>query len=316
MEKPWIYTTNFILTATEDSFANAIQISGFHTSALHVAGATDAAILALYTAYLPLDTNLNNTYAKWKAQTGTQKGNTLSFKQLLGQLTAKVNDWDSAVQRVHAKGNGAYLAIFPKGHGPFQSGTQIDRKSAVNALASALSNPALAAVKTDVTNFYTALNAAQTAKNDAFQTTDNQSDSVRVTVQAMATQQFANFGTLLTKYVATPTKVDSFFDLEHIRNHQQTDFSHTLAAEQVFFIAKRTVEATDTVRIFNTGETTLRFFVGATKKSTADTLYFDIAPGTNTTIPVTKLGDIANHHFLFAQNLDDLSEGSYELELL
>ncbi|MBY0426084.1 MAG: hypothetical protein K2Q22_10640, partial [Cytophagales bacterium] len=316
MNKPWIYTTNFILSACENNFANAIRLSAFHLSALHVASASDAAILAMYNTYLPLDTSLVTAYGKWKTQEGSQKGSTLSFAQLLNGLTNKLNAWDPAIQSVYVKTSSAYKAIFPKGRKPFQTGTQDERKAAVAALANALTGiTALATTRTDVVNYLNLLNTAQTGKYEANQQTNNFSDAVRAAILTMATQQFANFGALINKYPSTPTKVDTFFDLDNIRSHQQTDFTHTLAPGKTYVIAKRTVKATDSIRIFNTGDTVIRFYFGETQKSAPGTVFVDSQPGTNVIVPVSQLGDIAHAHYFISANQDEQLEGSFEVEL-
>ena len=153
--KQWSYFQNPFLNAVKRNYKQAIHVSTFTDSRLQ-AKQTDEFYGPLHVQYHPYHVNFVNAYNAWKSQGGVQKGATLSVDQLLKLLSpTKINAWDLAVMNVYAKGSPEYLAIFPQGHKPFQTGQKDQRINAVQQLVTALTGKApLAATLADVNTFY------------------------------------------------------------------------------------------------------------------------------------------------------------------
>jgi len=337
----WSYLINPFLAATVNSYANTQRISTFHLAALNASAQTDPYFAPLATAYLSVHEAFENAYSAFLAQNISQQGSGLSLTNLLEDGTANINSWDAAIQAVFAKGSNGYKTLFAHGHAPFHQGAQLDRINAVKAfrdlldlnnvaaytppvcLSASLLNgltaaqlAALTAVYDQAAAYYTNLKTAYDNKNNAQLITGNHSTAAETARIDVCDVQFLNLCTLTAKYYLQPTLAGDYFDLENIRTHAQTDFTHLVKPVSVYTIAQRTLAATDQVRINNNGPSVLRFYVGNTKDAAIGTTFIEVPAGANTDYAASALGDVTNNHFIIVYNPDAVQTGSFVLDLL
>ncbi len=315
--QPWSFAVNPFLTATNSSYANTQRINHFHLAALNTAQANDTFFATMYNNYKPLHDAFEADYANFLAQSGTQQGSGLGLTALLSETTTKINHWDALVQAVYAKGSSQYIALFPNGHTPFMHGTQESRINSVKALSIAIGNDAeLSEVKTEADAFYTDLNAAFIIKTNEQNKTGIHSAACDADRTALCQQQYMNLGKLIAKFSQTPDAVASYFDLVNIRTHKQTDFTHLVKPVHVLTIAKRTLAATDQIRINNTDNVPLHFYVANTKDEAIGATFIVVAPGANQDYAASLLGDVINNLFITVYNPDTMQTGSFVLDVL
>ncbi len=337
----WSHVTNPFLTATENSFANTKRISIFHLAKLYNASLTDPYFTALYNAYFIIHEIFEKSYAGFLAQSLSQQGSALALTNLFTKSTANINKWDAAIQTVFPKGCDGYKALLAHGHDPFTHGSQFGRINAVKILrdlldfnnAAGYSQPVclsasllagltpdklavLAAVYNETDAYYIKLKKAFDNKNDAQFKTGNYSKDAETARIDICNEQFKNLGTLITKYYLKPELAADFFDLENIRTHSQTTFTHLVKPVSVHTIAQRTLAATDLIRINNTGPSVLRFYTSQSKDRAIGTVFIEAAPGTNMDYPASLLGDVTNNHFITVYNSDAVQTGSFVFDLL
>jgi len=314
----WSFAVNPFLAATNGSYANTHRINNFHLAALNTAQANDSFFATMYNGYKPLHDAFETAYANFLAQGGTQQGSGMGLTSLLSETTAKINHWDAVVQTVYAKGSSQYIALFPNGHTPFMQGTQENRIINIKALGIAMSNDAaLSIIKTEVDSFYADLNAAFILKNNEQNKTGIHSAACDAARTALCIQEYANLGEIMAKFYQTPEAVAAFFDLMNIRSHQQTDFTHLVKPVHLYTIAKRTLAATDQIRISNTGNIPLRFYAANSKdEAIGVSPFLEVAGGTNNDYAASLLGDITNNHFIIVYNPDSVQTGSFVFDLL
>src|SRR5260221_7424332 len=222
MKRAWSYLINPILVATDSSYRMAVRISTFHDSALKAANA-DAFIMTLYNLYHPLHLALVAAYDAFTAKEGTTQGETLNLRQLFRlEAKQKINSWDAAIQMVYPKDSVKYKSLLPNGHGPFQTGSQTQRMSAVQTLSNSIgTDAALVAVKADVDNFYALLNTANTVQKGSISNIKALSDAVEAARVAMSVGQYSNLGKLIGAHAGDTSVIEQYFDLEAIRKGQQ-----------------------------------------------------------------------------------------------
>jgi hypothetical protein len=315
--KPWSFSVNPFLAATDGSYANTQRISHFHLAALFNAQTNDVYFVPFYTTYKIKSDAYDLVYTNFLAQGNTQQGSVESVTVLLGQGTAKVNHWDALVQAVYAKGSAQYLILFPNGHTSFMQGSQESRINTFKTLSTNIgTDAALSAVKAEVDAYYVDLMDAFTHKSNNKYKTGVHSDGCDAARVDLCEQQYLNLGSFIAKFFQTPDVVAAFFDLVNIRSSSQTDFTRLVKPLSVFTIVKRTLAPTDQIRINNTGPAILRFFVGNVKDAAIGITFIEVAPGANNDYAASLLGDVTNNHFIIVYNVDAIQTGSFVLDLL
>jgi len=300
--KLWHYLMNTILIVTMNSYRAMRVISSFTLDALNIPA--NAFIFGLYTNLLPFVTTFNAAYAAWIAQLGSQTSTTNVFYLALETLRSTDSKlWDRMIQMVYAKGTVGYKKLMPNGKGDLQSGTQLEKVDAVAALSLALvGEVALAAVKVLVDAKLAILNAAKSGKNTGKSTTNVFSNAVENARVALAQEIYGTLGNLMFYFRVTPSDIAAFFDLQAIRNLEQTIWERTLKALISKYVFTRTLLATDSLRLVNNSLFTVRFAMLANKTDAIGLVYVDVAPMSGVTVARTALGPLGNH-CMHAQNM-------------
>lgn len=315
-KRPWIYIQNPFITATQSNYRLAVTISTYTDAALNAAKA-DTAILSLYTPYHALHQALVSAYETWLAQSGSQQGNTLNLTQLLDQATAKINDWDLAIQNVYRRGTPQYKALLSRGHAPFNQGSQTSRMAAFKALSINLTGvAALATTKTAVDAYYALLDTANTTQKGSKTTTNSYSTNVEAARLSACNGLYVVLGGLMQKFYDNTSKIGDFIDLVNIRSGEQTDFTgHTLGG-QVTKIAKRTLDENQAIRLINLGNVKIQYYLATNPKDTIGTKSVKVNPFEDMNIVASDLGDVAAQHYLMVQNMEANGTAHWELDIL
>ena len=316
MKRPWIFLLNPFTAATDQSYRMAVRISTYHDSALHAAVA-DAYISDLYDIYHPIHEAQMTVYNTWVSQGGLQQGDTLNLRQLLRLLSnSKINFWDASISLVYAPDTPTYKGLFPNGHAPFQQGTQTERMAAVAALIDSIgTDAALATIKTNVVAFNTQLITANTDQKGSISITKTLSDAVDAARITMCIAQYANLGSMMNHWANATDNIEQYFDLEAIRKGQQVFFTNSVKATKIKFIVKHTFADADRLRITNTGDVNLKFYLADSKTAPAPVTAITVDAGEIREVTAPELGNIANA-FLLVYNPDTLNKGEYDVELL
>jgi hypothetical protein len=317
MKTIWIFLINVFANATRDSFRLALRITLFHYNALK-ANISDAFIASLYATYDGVHNNFVDAYNAWRVQLGVQQGATKALDALFKELASKkVSKWKGVVVGIYGSDSPMLEALFPQQSKPFNSGNQSDKLEAVNQLISAIgSNADLAALKTEIELFYTALNDAFEAQKGAKLLTNNLSDAVDTARIKMCTTQYANLGAMMQQYAATPLLSGNYFDQKAIRNGTQILFMGLVKPLKLKTVVQRTLQATDELKLENDGNTELRFYLAADKDAAIGTTFISVAANSHITVNAADLGDVNAQHFLMVYNPDTLIKGEFTVEFV
>ncbi|MEI6816734.1 MAG: hypothetical protein WCL14_09010 [Bacteroidota bacterium] len=318
MKRPYHFFINPFLVAGLHNFALTVHMSTVYFNALTAAAPTNAHALARLGVYTTIHNTLLSEYAAWKAQGGSQEGETLNVLQLLVLLTGKVNTWDNMIRIVHGKTTARYKALFPDGHYSFSHGGKESIITAIKALSTNIgSEVALAPVKVLVDAAYTQLNDANNVQTGSKSTTKTLSDNVLIAVEDSCVKQYADFCLFISDTPKTPDHAGNFFDMSAIRDGAQVFYTHLVKGGMIHTVAKHKLEVIDQLWLENSGLTTLKIYVAATKGGPeVGGAFVLLVPGEIRTITATDLGNIALNYFICVQNMDANITGDFNLEFL
>jgi hypothetical protein len=314
MKKNWFYLSNVFLSATVNSYENAYRISVYHNAALQ-AGKSDTLIAEMLTSYEPYHLAFVAAYNHWKQQGGEQLSNTDHLEQLFKELSQKIKPWDIAIQNVYADTTPAYIRLLPHGRSPFQTGSQTQKLTALENLSTAIGDDKdLVKTKAQVDGFIGVIKAVFAQQKAAISSTGNHSNDVEAARVAMCIAQYSNLGLFIYKNAGNPSIGEGYFDLQHIRRNAQSIFTAQLKAGETHFIAKRSFAADDTIELYNTGSTSISFYMGNKKDAAPAETIVNIDAGDNKTITAKDLGDTTTLHYFIVKNADEVG-GSFEAYL-
>jgi len=315
--KTWSYLINPFLTATENSQRSMKKICNFSINALK-AQPTDVFLAARLVILSPFVTQYNLLFDTWFNNQAAQLGQSANLKDLLIQLRSqKIRDWDIAIQVVYKSGTPQYIALLPHHRTPFQKGSQLDIMGAVSTLSLSINNDvALADVKADVDAFYILLKDAYEAQKSSIAGTGNGSDALETQRISVSTQLYSLLGLLMDYYKETPEKTGNLFDLQTIRNHEQSIFKSNIAANETLLAMTHTFDADEEMIFINRGKTALAVALLPDENSPMGIKIITIAANSKQLIKLQDLADITTCRFLKVQNLSDLLEGAYTIELI
>jgi len=314
MTNPWTFVTNPFLTLGLKNFKKAVKISTYTDAAL--LASADPFYVAQYALYHPLHLAMVASYNAWKTQGGTQKGATATLDLMLRQLEfAKINQWDAGVQAVYAKATPQYIAIFPQGHKPFQTGTIDSRINAINSLSLAMTGIVpLAPVRADVVAFYTAINNARITQEGQKGTKAVDSHAVTTAVTTAMTGMYTFLGNCMSHFANNPKAFEFMFDLQTIRHHMQTFFTGHVKQLKVRTVCKRTFHRDVTIEIENIGNTELVFYRANTKDAPRPRTSVVVPPYQTVMTPLSALGELTSS-YLIVFNTNAFLEGDYNINL-
>ena len=313
----WHFLVNQIDNVTKESNVLGIRISNTHDGKLF-GNITDPFISGLYDNYHPFHLDYVKANANYTAQIKIQTGLTKDFTALLTKLGFEdINAIDSAIQIVYNITTTKYSTLLGKGHAPFQNGPQEERIAAVLALSVTMAGDLLlATVKDMVDKIYDILSKADTAQKGAFSTVENAGNALETARKNMADEQFGDIGSMMQEYRKDPSKAAVYYDLQAIRNFNQTFFQRKINKKASKFVVERTVDNAAQMTIANIGVTTLRFYLSDKNTGEIGTVYQELVAGDEKTIFINTLGDVTLLHFFMAQNMDAVNKGEFTLEFL
>ena len=260
--RSWSPVNNLFDNATKNSFTKAHRIGNYTVAALK-AQITDPAILALYNFLLTLYTAYDAAFIAWLVQQGTKAGSTDSLHLLLDQTIPNLDDWEYEIRGTYKKSTPQFKAIFPKSRYSFELGKQDDRISAINTLNATLKAiPALATTSAKVDIFATQINDAYTAQKGNISTKVINSDLLEKARIELVDGMYYVQGGLMMKYYKSRDTIADYFDVQTLRDLQQSDFTGRNAPGVIVVIAKRSLQVGYNIIFDNTGmNTPLQIFI-------------------------------------------------------
>ena len=312
--RPWLFITNPFVVASQYSFTRAHRIGNYTLNALNAQNANPL-ILVLYNFLLPIYTAYDTAFIEWLSQQGVKVGNTSSLTLLLDQIVPNIDDWEYAIRGVYKKGSPAFIAIFPKGHSPFNHGKIENRIAAIDTLNTTLAGiPALATTAAEVAAFALLLSNAYKAQQGSISTKNVNSTDLEAKRKSLADGLYWVLGGLIQANYKTPEKNTDYFDIQTLRNLQQCDFTGHTIPNGLDFIAKRTLDDDYNIILDNSGITPLRFFFSPNNTPThVGEKMVEVPPNTIMSVAAGTIRVDASCTFLFVLNTSTTNDGRWEV---
>jgi len=329
METPWHYLDNQFLNGTKENYKKAFQLSQYHNAFLQARVYDDPLNpdwTLMFNRYNPFHQDYADAYTAWQSAGGLQQGKTVDIDEMLNMLPAEVDTWDSMIKSIPGfrKGSGNHQALFPFGRRPFNTGSKDARIEAVRTLAESMNDyPPLSAVTALVNTFHGQLLTVRNTQTGAIGTTKFKSQAVELGRVEVMTQQYRNLGYLIDKFSAHPELIAPFFDLNVLRQSDQTRYTGTLTPNEMETVAIHTFMADDQIKVFiDSSETvpsgTLVHLYLATIPLGMDSapvmVEADAAPVTFG-VNAFAITDLAAHRYLTAKNTNAMNL-DYVVDLL
>jgi hypothetical protein len=238
------------------------------------------------------------------------------FYKLLNQLSStKVDEWDAQVRVMYPKGSSEFVTIFPQGHKPFQQGSYDSRIRAVSALDGALTTiGTLPVTQADVHGFYNSINGARITQESEKGGTNGDSRSLVIAITKAMNGMFTFLNSALAHFSNDTESVEVMFDLQTIRQHEQTFFTGHVKPLQVRVVCKRTFHQSIMVEIENMSSLPLVVYSSLVKGAMPDGISVTVSAYQTMLVNLTDLGPLTNH-YLQAYNANAFQEAEYHINL-
>ena len=317
--KPWKFTDDQFEIETRDNVKKAIILSTFHDRNLRVLSLQYPALLPLYTRYhvvhLAFIAGYDAHTSSGEVQQGDRKTVTQSLKASKLLLT---EEWIPSISKIYKISSPEYMAIFPNGLKPFNSGG-IDKKiKAFNILSLNIgADPALATIKTVIDSTYTALLLTRTGQNDAKTNTASSSALLEPLRFAAMKMMYRNLGNIMDNFCDTVAVMCALvFDLVTLRESAQKVYRGNILRMASKNILSHTFLADDEFAIKIIGTGSYKFNLSSTATG-VDNTEVEVFANIKTIIKISQfeVTDYSNYRFL---NLVSSSSeaGSFRLQLL
>lgn len=253
----------------------------------------------LFNTLCPIVENFNNCFNECFGNGTVNPKPTRVVNTLALLRGVKIQDWDLAIQNVYREGTPGYSRLLPNFRTPFQHGTHRDRINAVETLDTNVAEDTFLpqSLKDDIHNFLLQLhNDVKTTVTENTGTQCN-TEALEMSRKELCTCLYGCLGSMMTFFQTEPWKIANFFDLETLRNHEQTIFRCRVNGTTPTCVFTHRFTTEDTVHIVNDGNCTLKFFLCRNVGDTPGSKFVTIPAGGEQVVKCTDLGDITNRCF-------------------
>lgn len=320
MPRPYHYLINSFDVVSQGSYRSCNQLCNFTLDAINSAASGDREpFISIQSSLQPSVQNFNAAYNAWKNTIGDRKSETTVLQNLFTELAGpQIEDWMFAVQGTYRKNTPQFEAIFPNGKKPFQTGKQLEKLDAVEQLSTKLGTYGvpLESAKTLVDDFLTQLSAAYHGQKETKADTRNDStavDEARITV---CQELYSAMGLLMAHFKTNPEQAGNYFDLQLLRNREQTSFTSNIDGGETLLALTHTFEPEEDLRLTNKGTTPLRFALCAEANDAMGEPFVEVPAGEDVVTAIEHLGNATEQRFLKVQNMNEAEEGRYTIMLL
>ena len=301
----WKYLDNQFEVTTKKSYKKALKLSNFHDAALQTQVITTPGLQPLLDRYHPIHLDYVDQYTKWRSAGGKQEGQTLNLEQQLAIALGQIDVWEPQILVLYPRNTPRFKEIFPDGRKPFRQSGLDDRINAFKTLSDNIGgDAALAAVKAQVDATYATLDNARDTQEGAKTTKKGGSQQVDIARLAAMNMQYRNMAFVLDNFFDNREDMcNKIFDLQTLRESDQSIFTGTLEAQEVEQVLVHTFLSDDELRLKIDTNGPVSFYLASTPGGTdSNPITLSTAAEITSSIAAFGLKDMAGHRYLTAVN--------------
>ena len=164
--------------------------------------------------------------------------------------------------------------------------------------------------------FLTQLLNARAAQTGAISETETESDTTTAVINTAMTGLYKILGQCIAQFPGNPAAIEPIFDLQTIRNIEQTHFTDHIAAGVTQNICQRTLGPAAQVRLKVLTAEPLTFWFAQQSTDAYAGLGVAVPGNTEQVVNASDLGPVPGAKFLKVINRSPLLTAQYEVELL
>jgi hypothetical protein len=319
MRAIWSFISNTFLILAGMSLKRFYKFTYLFFERLEAQQAT-AGIGDIYNDYKPFYLAFKSDYIKIKSKKGVRIGDTYAQKLFFIKLySEKMPPWVRAISDFYEPKSPEYKKIFPQGLTPLSTYPLDERLAYFDAMIETMklySN--LNTIRGEMETFRDSLEGMRDTREHSGSDVDVVSDELHGLATDLAIETYSALGSLMKLYRKTPEKILAFMSISLLHYYSKTAGEPDNVFE-LLFAANETKEAgfvftiDEKLMIYNSGNTTLRFWFAKAAADPMSTTYFDVEPDAVKEYIINVYAN-ADDHFLMVKNLSTTEEGSVEIE--
>jgi hypothetical protein len=321
MEKKWHYLINTFLILANRSLKRFYKFMFLFMEAL----SSQSAVPGIAAIYAEMDVPyqaFRNGFITKKSKKSIKSGDVKAQKLLFDSLyQTDMPEWHRNLVIIFEPGTVEYKKIFTQGLTPLSQGSMEEKLSYFKTIIETMKlYTALDEIRGEMETACTAIDAARSTRVQAGTNADISSADLKLLATELAVVAFGALGSLIHLYMRNPDMVVKYISVSLLRYHQKPEeeeaavyemllaASETKAAEFVFTLDEELL-------LYNSGETTLKFWFVKELGDAMPTSTFEMAPDAVKQFVINVYAN-ADDRYLMVQNLSDTDEGSVEIEKL
>lgn len=283
---------------------------------------SDATIAGIYTSLHPFYKAFRDAYVSRKSKIGIRIGDTKAQKLIFKKLYQdKMPAWNILIMAIIAPGSTDYLKIFPQGFTPLSTGPMEERLTYFKSIIETMELFAtLDTIRADMEAFLTEIETLRGTRVQSGTHAEISATDLHQLAEDLAVEMYGALGLLMNLFKKHPEKILDIVSVQLLRYHQKPE-EETTNIFELLLAAGETKSAgfvfniNEKLMIYNSGNTTLRFWFVKNEDDAMPTSYFDVEPDAVKEFFINVYAN-ADDHFMMVKNLSDAEEGSVEIEKL
>jgi hypothetical protein len=319
MSQIWHFLVNPFLVLAKKNLKKFYKLTYLFMEALY-AQSSNSTILGIYNTLQPSYTEFRNAYVNKKSKLGIRKGDTEAQKEIFKRLyQSMMPDWNIKIMAIVAPGTPDYLKIFPQGMTPLSRGSLDERLTYFKAIVKTMKDFAsLDTIRIDMESFQSDIENLRDTRAQSGTIADVSGTELHNLAEKLAVMMYGALGLLMNLFKETPEKILDIVSVQLLRRPQKPDeeeeeayelqlaASESKAADFVFTINEK-------LMVYNSGNTTLRFWFVKTVGDPMPTSYFDMEADAVKEFLISAYANTEDR-YLMVKNLSETEEGSVEIE--
>jgi len=319
MSQKWLFISNTFLLLAKRSKKRFYKFMYLFMQSIYTQHSVTE-LAAIYDALLPFFNTFKNDYKKVKANLGVRHGDVYAQKRTFNELVQdKMYLWHINIMNIYGPKTVEYKKIFYDGLTPLSTGTLEERIIYFDAIIINMGTyESLDTITDEMITYSEDIQEVRNAREQAGTNVRNILSARRTSAEKLAIEMYGSYGLLIHFYRNNPEKILDYIKVSLLQNPSKPQEDPNPVYE-ITLAPLETKEAgfafllTETLMIYVSGNTTLRFYFVRELTDPIPTSYFDMDAEAVKEFAINEYANV-NDRFLMIQNLSETEAGMVEIE--